>query len=202
MRGSVRSRRISCNLGEVSAAASVSRTSRTSREGEPAGPGFWPISGKDTPFLDWHILLSPYCSEPIRKSRQALLQELTHTQVYIDRLLKREDRGSTIKRPTFAAADWEGLTEEIAAQLERVASDGPAETLARVERWVKAYLAPEARQALRRTLAQRRYAAKQKLKTIPLSEATHSRLASYAAKEGLTLDEAIEALLARSEPSL
>ena len=130
------------------------------------------------------------------KTYRAQLQELAHIQAYVDRLLKREDRGSMIKRLTFAAADWEGLTEEIAVQLEGIATGEPAETLARVERWVNVYLAPDGRQALKRTLAQRRYAAKKKLKTIQLSHATHVRLAAYAEKAGLTLDEAIERLLA------
>jgi hypothetical protein len=50
---------------------------------------------------------------------------------------------------------------------------------------VNTYLAPAARQALKRTLAQRRYAAKQKLKTRQLSEATHTRYRNAAFCKGV-----------------
>jgi len=116
----------------------------------------------------------------------------------VARLLARPDRGATVERPTFAEDDWRAVAVAIQAQREGIAPEGPDETLARAERWLDTYLSPETRQALKRTLAQRRYAAKRKLKTIQLSKATHARLAAYAARQGLTLDGAIDHLLAEA----
>jgi hypothetical protein len=134
---------------------------------------------------------------PVR-NRQALLQELAHTEAHVTRLLARRDRGATVDRPTFAEDDWRAVAVAIQAQREGIAPEEPGETLARAERWLNTYLSPEGRQALKRTLAQRRYAAKRKLKTIQLSKATHARLAAYAETGGLTLDAAIDQLLAKA----